>query len=143
VSGSKGTIKNQGKIVIPARTWKVAVILERDHGLADVHAPQDILEVIAVDMPNEPGIRNVPWETYKTTIDAIEASSGYDLLAALPDWIERIVEANEIERPHLPEHGDRQHGQQDSQGPCPSPPMNSHAVNLNVRLPLEKCRAVR
>ncbi|HEY2899551.1 MAG TPA: DNA/RNA non-specific endonuclease [Polyangia bacterium] len=90
VAGSKGTLKNQGNIVIPARTWKVAVILPRDHGLRDIVDYRD-LSVIAVDMPNEPGVRNVPWQTYQTTVAAIEALSGYDLLALLPDKIENIV----------------------------------------------------
>ena len=94
VAGNKGTIKDEGKIVIPTSTWKVAVILPHDHGLADIHDYRD-LEVIAVNMPNEPGVRNVPWESYKTTVDAVEALSGYDLLALLPDGIERIVEAND------------------------------------------------
>ncbi|HXI54801.1 MAG TPA: DNA/RNA non-specific endonuclease, partial [Polyangia bacterium] len=90
VAGSKGTLKNQGKIVIPARTWKVAVILPRDHGLHDIVDYRD-LSVIAVDMPNDPGVRNVPWQTYQTTVAAIEALTGYDLLALLPDKIETIV----------------------------------------------------
>jgi len=94
VAGNKGTIKDEVKIVIPTSTWKVAVILPHDQGLADIHDYAG-LEVIAVNMPNEPGVRNVPWETYKTTVDAIEAISGYDLLALLPDGIERIVEAND------------------------------------------------
>ncbi len=94
VAGSKGTVKDEHKIVIPASVWKVAVVVPRDHGLADIHGPQD-LEVIAVIMPNDAGVRNVDWETYKTTVDAVEAASGYDLLAALPDGIERIVEAND------------------------------------------------
>ncbi len=94
VAGNQGTIKNEGKIVIPTSTWKVAVILPHDQGLADIHDYRD-LEVIAVNMPNQAGVRNVPWETYKTTVDAIEALSGYDLLALLPDPIERIVEAND------------------------------------------------
>ncbi|HMJ59089.1 MAG TPA: DNA/RNA non-specific endonuclease, partial [Gemmatimonadales bacterium] len=94
VAGNKGTLKNEGKVVIPTSTWKVAVILPHDRGLADVHNYGD-LEIIAVNMPNDPGVRNVPWETYKTTVDAIEALSGYDLLAALPDAIERVVEAND------------------------------------------------
>ena len=34
VAGNKGTLKNEGKIVIPTSTWKVAVILPHDHGLA-------------------------------------------------------------------------------------------------------------
>ena len=91
-AGSQGTVKNEGKIVIPTSTWKVAVIMDRDHGLADIRDYRD-LEVIAVNMPNIAGIRNVPWQTYLTTVDAIEALTGYDLLAKLPDKVENIVEA--------------------------------------------------
>jgi DNA/RNA endonuclease G (NUC1) len=92
VAGNQGTLKNEGKIVIPESTWKVAVIMDRDHGLADIHDYRD-LEVIAVNMPNHAGVRNVPWQTYQTTVDAIEALTGYDLLALLPDKVENIVEA--------------------------------------------------
>ena len=92
VAGSKGTVKDEGKIVIPAQTWKVAVIMDRDEGLANIDDYLD-LEVVAVVMPNDPGIRNVPWQTYETTVDAIEALSGYDLLALLPDHIEFLIES--------------------------------------------------
>ncbi|HUQ83198.1 MAG TPA: DNA/RNA non-specific endonuclease [Gemmatimonadaceae bacterium] len=92
VAGNKGTVKNEGKIVIPAFTWKVAVIMPRNQGLANIDDVGD-LEVIAVIMPNEPGVRNVNWETYKTTVDAVEALSGYDLLALLRDDIEKAVES--------------------------------------------------
>lgn len=94
VAGNIGTVKNEGKIVIPASVWKVAVIMPAGKGLADVVDPSDV-EVIAVNMPNQAGIRNVPWHQYKTTVDAIEAASGYDLLALLPDPVERIVEGND------------------------------------------------
>ena len=93
VAGNKGTVKGEGKIVIPAFTWKVAVIMPRNQGLANIDDLSD-LEVIAAIMPNEPGIRNVNWETYKTTVDAVEAASGYDLLALLRDDIEIAVESN-------------------------------------------------
>jgi len=91
-AGNKGTLKNEGKIVIPTSTWKVAVILPHDHGLDDIVDYRD-LEVIAVNMPNEAGVRNVDWNTYRTTVDAIEALTGYDLLAQLPDDIENAVES--------------------------------------------------
>jgi len=91
-SGSKGTVKNEGKMTIPATTWKVVVIMPRDQGLANVDSYDDV-EVIAVIMPNDPGIRNENWEIYKTTIDAVEAHSGYDLLALLPDQVEIAVES--------------------------------------------------
>jgi DNA/RNA endonuclease G (NUC1) len=89
---SIGTVKDSGKIVIPASVWKVAVIMPHDQGLANVASAAD-LEIIAVIMPNTPGIRNVNWETYRTTVNAVEAVSGYDVLALLDDRIESVVEA--------------------------------------------------
>jgi DNA/RNA endonuclease G (NUC1) len=102
-SATPATLKNEGKVAVPDYTWKIAVILSAGQGLADVKSTAD-LQVIAVKMPNlvgttgpasSVGIRNVPWETYKTTVDAIEAETGYDVLAALPDNIERVVESND------------------------------------------------
>jgi DNA/RNA endonuclease G (NUC1) len=93
VAGNAGTLKNEGRVVIPASTWKVAVIMPRDSGLANVSDYRD-LEVIAVNMPNIPGIRNDDWNSYRTTVDAVEALSGYDLLALLPDDAENAVESN-------------------------------------------------
>jgi DNA/RNA endonuclease G (NUC1) len=92
-AGNKGTLKNEGKVVIPTSTWKVAVILPHDQGLANIVDYRD-LEVIAVNMPNEPGVRNVDWNTYRTTVDEIETLTGYDLLALLPDEVEAAVESN-------------------------------------------------
>ena len=93
IAGSKGTVKGEDKITIPTQVWKVALILPRDAGLASVHDYRDV-EAIAVIMPNDAGVRNVDWHTYETTVDAVEAASGYDLLALLPDKIERAVEGN-------------------------------------------------
>ena len=95
VAGNKGTLKNEGKVVIPDYTWKVALILPRDEGLADVHSYSDV-QVVAAVMPNNAGVRNVDWHTYETTVDSVEALSGYDLLALLPDPIEIAVESNTV-----------------------------------------------
>ncbi|HEY4734521.1 MAG TPA: DNA/RNA non-specific endonuclease [Gemmatimonadaceae bacterium] len=95
VAGTKGTVKNEGKIVMPAYVWKVALILPRNHRLADVHDYTDIDDVIAVIMPNDPVV-NSDWKTYKTTVDEIERTSGYDLLSLLPDKVESAVESNTI-----------------------------------------------
>jgi DNA/RNA endonuclease G (NUC1) len=93
VAGSKGSVKGEGKITIPASEWKVALVMPRNHGLADVHDYRDIEDVIAVIMPNDPG-PNPDWKTYKTTVDEVERVSGYDLLSLLPDKIESAVESN-------------------------------------------------
>ncbi len=103
VAGEKGTVKNEGKITIPAKVWKVALILPHDKGLADVHTIED-LEVVSVIMPNDPIPPNPNpsqpdplqnWETYKTTVDEVELISGYDLLAKLEDQIEILVESGD------------------------------------------------
>lgn len=93
-AGSKGTVKNEGKMVLPAQVWKVAVIMPHDKGLADIDSYDD-LEVIAVIAPNDAGVRNADWTTWKTTVDAVEALSGYDLLALLRDDIETPLEAGD------------------------------------------------
>jgi DNA/RNA endonuclease G (NUC1) len=92
VAGNAGTVKNEGTIVIPASTWKVAVIMDRDEGLAQARTHEDV-EVIAVLMPNVAGIRDVDWNTYRTTVNAVESASGYDVLALLDDRLELMVEA--------------------------------------------------
>jgi hypothetical protein len=81
--------------VIPEYTWKVALVLPRDEGLADVDSYDDV-QVYAAVMPNIAGVRNVDWHTYLTTVDSVEALSGYDVLALLPDPVEIAVESNTV-----------------------------------------------
>jgi DNA/RNA endonuclease G (NUC1) len=92
------TLKGQGRVQIPAWTWKVAVVMDGGEGLDDVHGYGDV-QVLAIRMPNDTvtarGIRNNPWAMYTTTVDDIEARTGLDLLHALPNGIERVVEAND------------------------------------------------
>ncbi|HET7464135.1 MAG TPA: PKD domain-containing protein [Longimicrobium sp.] len=102
-AATPGTLKGEGKVAIPDYTWKVAVIMDGGKGLADVHSAADV-QVIAIKMPNltstgspasSVGMRNNPWEQYQVTVNQIEAETGYDLLAALPNNIEVLVEAND------------------------------------------------
>jgi DNA/RNA endonuclease G (NUC1) len=87
-----GTLKGEGRVAIPTQMWKVAVILPRDRGLADVDDPSD-LEVIAVSMPNTTSLPSNAWEGYRVSVDSVESLTGYDLLSALPDALERLVES--------------------------------------------------
>jgi len=89
-SGTKGTIKELGVITIPAHVWKVAVIMARNEGLANV-STSNVPEVIAVVMRNDTDVGGA-WEQYRVTVDSVEALSGYDLLSLLPDDIEGQVE---------------------------------------------------
>jgi endonuclease G len=91
VSGSLGTVKNEGLITIPEWAWKVAVVLDKDEGLASIDSYDD-LEVIAVVMHNDSLIAGA-WENYQVSVDSVEKLSGYDLLSALPDYIEVLIES--------------------------------------------------
>lgn len=85
------TCGNANRVQIPTTTWKVMVIMPYGQGLANVTSASSV-RVIAVDMPNTFTI-DQPWTTYKVTVDQIEAITGYDLLADLPDAIEAAVES--------------------------------------------------
>ena len=89
-NGFANTIAN-GHVTVPASTWKVVLVIAKgDNDLSRVTAAT---RTIAVNMPNSQGIRNNPWQTYLTTVDAVETLTGYDFFANVPDAIENSIEA--------------------------------------------------
>ncbi len=93
-TGSEGgltmTLAN-GHVTVPACTWKVALVIPK--GFSDISRVSCSSRTIAVIMPNTQGIRNDPWENYLTTVDAVEALTGYNLFSELPLAIQQCVEA--------------------------------------------------
>src|SRR5262249_50896912 len=83
------TIAN-GHVTVPAYTWKVALVLPL--GDNDVSRVNAATRTIAVIMPNQNSI-NSDWHTYLTTVDAVEALTGYDFFANVPDAVENSIEA--------------------------------------------------
>ena len=81
-----------GHVSVPAATWKVALVIPKDGG-DDISRVTCTTRTIAVIMPNIQGIRNDPWEHYLTTVDAVEALTGYDLFSNLPQAYQACVEA--------------------------------------------------
>jgi DNA/RNA endonuclease G (NUC1) len=93
-SGSNGgttTTVAGGNVTVPAYTWKVALVLSK--GDDDVSRVTANTRTIAILMPNTQGIRNIPWQNYLTTVDNIEALTGYDFFSNVPDAIENSIEA--------------------------------------------------
>ncbi len=82
-------------VAVPAANFKIVVILRAEQKPADVDART---EVLAVLMPNEPGVGLHRWTEYLTSVDAIESASGYDFLNAIPEGVQRVIEAH-IARP--------------------------------------------
>jgi endonuclease G len=88
-SGVKTTLDN-GRVTVPAHIWKVVVVLPE--GTQDAGRVSTATRVIAVDTPNDNAL-DTNWATYRTSVDAIEAATGYDLLSAVPVAVQKAVEA--------------------------------------------------
>jgi hypothetical protein len=94
-TGSNGGTTNtlaDGHVTVPSATWKVALVLTKDSG-NDVSRVNCSTRTIAVIMPNIDSIRPNAWETYLTTVDAVEALTGYDFFSNLPEPYQRCIEA--------------------------------------------------
>ena len=91
-TGSNGyyTTIDNGRITVPARTWKVVVVLPE--GSSDASRVTTSTRIIAVDMPNSNSI-STAWGGYRTTVDAIESATGYNILSAVNSTVQATVEA--------------------------------------------------
>ena len=91
-SGGFMTTIAGGHVTVPAQTWKVVLVLPKDSG-DDVQRVTAAARTIAVIMPNTQGIRNVDWQDYLVSVDAVEALTGYDLFENVADAVENSIEA--------------------------------------------------
>ncbi|MGK7891595.1 MAG: DNA/RNA non-specific endonuclease [Leptolyngbyaceae cyanobacterium] len=78
------------QVTIPATVWKVVVVLEKP-GLGTQGVAAET-RVIAVNMPNDGQVDN-DWRTYRVSVDALEAATGYDFLSAISTEIQAVIEA--------------------------------------------------
>ena len=91
-TGTNGylTTLDQGRVTVPARCWKVVVILST--GTNDAGRVTTGTYVIAIDTPNDNSI-GTTWGTYRTSVDAIETATGLDLVSAVPAAIQQTIGA--------------------------------------------------
>ena len=91
-TGSKGaaTTVDSGHVAVPAHIWKVAVVLS--NGTKDLSRITTKTRVIAINTPNINSISS-KWQTYVTSVDAIEKATGDDLLSNVPVAIQKVIEA--------------------------------------------------
>jgi endonuclease G len=90
-TGSKGyaTSIDEGRINVPARIWKVVVIIP--NGNQDLKRINSNAIVIAVDTPNDNSI-DPNWMKYVCTVRDIEKKTGYNLLSNLPKAVQDKIE---------------------------------------------------
>ncbi|HEY8225126.1 MAG TPA: DNA/RNA non-specific endonuclease, partial [Pyrinomonadaceae bacterium] len=83
-----------GHVTVPHWTWKVILVLPNGAG-DDVARVDMSTRTIAMLIPNDQNTvdLNGDWEKYLATVDQIEALTGYDFFANVPNGIEDVIEA--------------------------------------------------
>jgi endonuclease G, mitochondrial len=91
-TGSNGYMETLagGKVTVPNRIWKVVVVLPV--GTNDASRVTTSTRVIAIDTPNA-NTSSASWGSYRTTVDAIEAKTGYNILSNVPASVQDVIEA--------------------------------------------------
>jgi endonuclease G len=87
--GFKTTIDG-GKVTVPASIWKIAIVLP--NGNSDSARVTVNTRVIAVNVPNTNTLLS-NWKNYRTSVDAIEAVTGYNLISKLPTSLQAVLES--------------------------------------------------
>ena len=88
-NGFATTIDN-GNITVPDSFWKVALILP--NGTNDINRVTTSTRVIAINVPNDQGITS-DWTQFRTSVDAIESLTGYDLFENITNSVESVIES--------------------------------------------------
>ena len=89
-SGNIGTIA-QGRVVVPAVTWKVALVLP--NGSNDLQRISKATRTIAIIVPNQlPLNQNAPWRQFRVTVDAVENLTGFNFFTNIPKNTQELIE---------------------------------------------------
>lgn len=103
-SGRRETI-GHGKVVVPARCWKVILVVDGGRG-----QPDDLDRVtagtrsIAVIMPNDRSVGD-DWGKYRVSVQKVEALTGYQFFDRLPaDVADGLKRKTDSERVPPPNH---------------------------------------
>jgi endonuclease G len=86
--GEKERLKD--KVSVPTNTWKVVVVVPQGASSAD-EVTNDT-RVIAINIPNNEGIKDDDWRKYKTTARAIEQATGLNLLNKVRSDVQNVIE---------------------------------------------------
>ena len=68
--------------------------MELPVGSDDLSRVSASTRVIAVDIPNTQAASALPWGDYRTSVDAIESSTGLDFLSLVPANMQEALEGS-------------------------------------------------
>jgi endonuclease G len=90
LNGTVQTTIAGGKVTVPAKTWKVIMVLPA--GTNDVSRVTTSTRCIAVIMNNDNGPFNA-WGTYRVSVDYIESLTGFDFFSNVSPSIQAAIES--------------------------------------------------
>lgn len=82
-------------VAVPDASYKIVVTLEPGQRASDVSASTPVLAVI---MPNQPGVGQRRWSDYAVAVDSVEQATHYDFLSNVAVSVQQVIEAR-VERP--------------------------------------------
>ena len=95
ISGPEGNIGKIGtpeenEVVVPARTWKVVLIIP--NGTDDLHRINKGTRAFGIIMQNTAQSRNTPWRTFRVPVNTVENLTGYDFFSNVPKGTQELIE---------------------------------------------------
>jgi endonuclease G len=88
-AGYKTTI-DAGRVTVPNRCWKVVVVLPE--GSSDASRVTTSTRIIAINTPNDNSL-DTNWGVYRTSVNSIEAATGYNIMSAVSTAVQDVIEA--------------------------------------------------
>jgi len=78
-----------GKVTVPSNCWKIIVVLPPGGSAMTI---DENARVIAVDIPNENGIKKIYWQKFRVSVRQIEQKTGYNFFSDLPQELQDKLE---------------------------------------------------
>jgi endonuclease G len=84
-NGPKQTVGKVHKVVVPAKCWKVIIVVDAGHG-DDLKKVNDNTRLIAVIMPNDMSVGE-EWAGFRVSVKDVETLTGYKFFDKVPDTV--------------------------------------------------------
>lgn len=89
--GKQGAIGKKEKIAVPAKTWKVILVLDRPgFGMQGV---TNNTRTIAVMMPNDSSVKGKGWKSFRVSVKQVERETGLDFWSNVPSQVQQVIES--------------------------------------------------
>lgn len=89
--GRKGSIGRKEKIAVPAKNWKIIVVLDRQ-GLG-MQGITTNTRTLAVMMPNDASVKGKGWKSFRVSVERVERETGLNFLSNVSPQVQQVIES--------------------------------------------------